>query len=76
MKKFTNLDDFGASDKKSFFQTFEAPNVMELEEQLANFEKSNNCTEINRSAPAAACSEGFFRVYVTSQFKVKENSKG
>lgn len=54
MKKFTNLDDFGASDKKSFFQTFEAPNVMELEEQLANFEKSNNCTEINRSAPAAA----------------------
>lgn len=50
MKKFTNLDDFGVSDKKSFFQTFEAPNVMELEEQLANFEKSNNCTEINRSA--------------------------
>lgn len=74
MKKFTNLDDFGVSDKKSFFQTFEAPNVMELEEQLANFEKSNNCTEINRSAPAAACFDGYFRVYVTSKFK--ENSKG
>lgn len=41
MKKFTNLDDFGVSDKKSFFQTFEAPNVMELEEQpalMATFE--------------------------------------
>ena len=47
---------------------------MELEEQLANFEKSNNCTEINRSAPAAACFDGYFRVYVTSEFK--ENSKG
>lgn len=46
MKKFTNLDDFGVSDKKRFnpFQTFEAGNVLELEEQIANFEKSNNCT--------------------------------
>lgn len=44
MKKFTNLDDFGVSNKKRFnlFQTFEAGNVLELEEQIANFEKSNN----------------------------------
>lgn len=67
MKKFTNLDDFGVSDKKSFFQTFEAPNVMELEEQLANFEKSNNCTEINRSAPAAACFDGISFIKIKSK---------
>ena len=53
---------------KKFFKTFVAENETQLNEQIYEFAEKNGYEEIERSAPAVACSEGFFKTAVTSTF--------
>lgn len=53
---------------KKFFMTFVAENETQLNEKIYEFAEKNGYEEIERSAPAVACFEGFFKTAVTSTF--------
>lgn len=54
-----------------FFMTFEADNASKLNDMIYEFCQNNDCEEIQRSTPAMAYCEGYFRVAVTSEFCMK-----
>ena len=52
---------------KKFFKTFEADDAEQLNNQIIEFTKQNNCKEIKRSP--AAYAKGNSKITVTSTFR-------